>query len=104
MQEIESESPEVDHLRCRQLRTSPGPVDIAANGSQWSDRAQFIEDRRIADIARMQNMVDAGQRGDRLRSKQAMRVGDDPNPHRLRARSTVLYEGRGSRVTRLRGS
>jgi hypothetical protein len=55
-------------------------VHIPSDRSKGSDRGERGEDGRIADISRVEDVIDALKRGDRLRPQEAVRVGDNANP------------------------
>ena len=73
---------QLDEFRRRQSRAPPGSVDVAANRGQRRDRAERIENGRVANVSGMKDVIDASQRCNRLGSKQAVSIGDDAYPHR----------------------
>ena len=52
-------------------------IIISADECHRSDGAQRVEDKVATDVAGMKNQVDALQRGERLRTNQAVRIGND---------------------------
>jgi hypothetical protein len=51
-------------------------IVVAAHRGEWRELAQGVEDRRIADVAGVDDMRRAAQEAQRLGSKQTVRVGD----------------------------
>src|SRR5438128_11240604 len=52
-------------------------IIISADERHRCDAAQGVEHEIAADVAGMKNQVDALQRGEGLRTNQAVRIGDD---------------------------
>jgi len=59
-----------------------GIVHVSPNGGHGSQRGEVDEDRRIADIARVQYVVDAPKGVEHVGSEEAVRVGHDTYPDR----------------------
>jgi hypothetical protein len=74
MHQVEEMSAELDHLGRRKLSAWSSDIYIAANRGERSQRSQAVENRRIANIARVQDVVDVRQRRDCLGPQQAVRV------------------------------
>jgi hypothetical protein len=74
-----------DHFGLRQMMRPSVAIDIAADGVHGSDPAQFVENRRIPDIAGMNNQAAATQGRDRIRAQQSVGVGDNSKDHRRRS-------------------
>ena len=78
VQHIKSVAMQGDHFRSGQVGARPVHIDIAADGGDRGKFAQRIQDRRIADISGMEDVLDAAQSRDGLRSKQAMGIEITP--------------------------
>lgn len=68
-------------LGLRQLGALPFPVDIAANGGDGRDLAQFFKDGEIAHVATVEDPVDAGEGGRNFGTEEAVCVADDADFH-----------------------
>jgi hypothetical protein len=73
-----------DDVGFGQLGAGAFAVDVAANGGDGSYFGEFVEDGGIADIADMQDTVDALESGSDFRAKETVGVGDDSELHVLR--------------------
>jgi len=71
---VEIVSCQFDEFCCGQLRTWATAVDISPDRSQRCDPAEMIENRRVAYISGMENMVNVPQGCNSFRAEQAMRV------------------------------
>src|ERR1017187_319108 len=103
MHQVEIAPAQLHHIAGRQRPAHAAHVHIAAYRRQRSDPAQFVQNQRVAHVSRVQNMVHADQRLNRLRPQQPMRVGDDSDGQGLpRAfhHSPVVSRMRGSRKSR----
>ena len=94
MQHIDRLPAQFHQLRLRKPPKAPAPIDIPPNRRHRSNLPKLVEDGRIADIARMQNVLDASHRRNCLRPKQPMGIRDDADQHRY---SPILSRVRGSR-------
>ena len=68
----------------RYRRSPCAAVIVAAHHIHRRNRSQRLQHAGIADIARMDNAIDPGQRFQRLRPEQAVRVRNESDAHRLR--------------------
>src|SRR4051794_26307301 len=64
-------------LRSRQLGTGTASIDVAANGSEGSEKTKLLKDRDVAHVAAMENVIRAAQSIQGFRAKEAMRVRDN---------------------------
>ena len=87
MQDVNRNTREFDNLGLRELARPRRFVDVAADGCEWSDCFQLIENRRIAYIASVNDVIGATQRLNGLGPQQTVGVGDDAD------------EGRGSQLS-----
>ena len=74
-------------------RQSLGPgamIVVAAYGGQRRDRRQCLEDRRIADVAGMHDVIGAAHKVERLRTEQAVRVRNQGDAHASPGSSRVV--------------
>ena len=76
VQHVERHLPDLQHVGLGDVRRPALAVVVAAHGGDGRDPAERVEDVRRADVARVHDALDAGQRGQRLRPHQAVRVGD----------------------------
>ena len=83
--EIEVLSGELDKIGCRQLRRASCAIDVAANRCDRRELAKSIENGRIADVTRVENMIAAAQRIQSFRPQQTVCVGDHADAHRSSA-------------------
>ena len=66
-------------------RHRPGlGIDVAPDRGGRRDRAKTRHDLRAADVAGVDDVIDAREARLRFRSQQPMRVRDDADPHRFR--------------------
>jgi len=79
-------------------------VDVAADCMDGSDFFQCLEDGRSADVAQMQDVIDAGECGKHFRAQKSVGVADDSNLHllKLRTRDQRPFLGFTSRALRSR--
>jgi hypothetical protein len=77
VEHIDADAGDLDHFRVGQLFGPFFLVDVAANGRKGRDRLQLLENLRSADITGMDDVPRSTQGFEGLRTKQAMRVGDD---------------------------
>ena len=56
-------------------------VDVAADGGDGGDAGEFGEDRGVAYVAGVEDVVDAGEGGKEFWAKKAVGVGDDADEH-----------------------
>lgn len=94
MEHVEALPVQLHQLRLGKPPTAPTPIDIPPNRRHRSNLPKLVEDERIADVPRMQNVLGAAQRVHRLRPKQPMRVRDNADQH---AYNPILSRVRGSR-------
>ncbi len=80
VQHIKGMAVEGDHFRSRQVGARTAHIDVAADGCDRGEVAQRIQDRRVADVAGMQDVLDAAQGFDCLRPEQAMGIGNNADP------------------------
>jgi hypothetical protein len=66
-------------------------VDVAADCRHRGDARQRVKMARIADIARVQDAVDAFKSLQRLGAEQTMGVGDDADPRLRRWLDVVAW-------------
>src|SRR6185437_9092879 len=64
-------------LSLRQLGALPFPVDVATDGGDGRDFAEFLKDGEFAHVAAMEDEVHAGKHGDDFGTEEAVRVADD---------------------------
>ena len=83
MDDVQKIAGKFDGLSGRKVGAGRRAIDIAANGGEWSELLQFGEDLGVADVARMNEMVDTAQSGERLGPEQAVCVGKDADGHEL---------------------
>lgn len=74
VEDIDEFAAELDGLSGRQGCTGPADVDIAPNSGNRSDVAEGVENRRIANVACMHDVIDTGEGVECLRAQQAMSV------------------------------
>jgi hypothetical protein len=79
MQHVNEAAAELDDFGNWKLGAGAGAIDVAANGSHWRDLAQFVEDGWVADIACMQDVVNAGETRREFGAEQTVGVGEDGN-------------------------
>jgi hypothetical protein len=77
VENIECHSAELDHFGFSQFAGPSGFVHVSADGRDWSEIGKAVENFRVADVAGMNDMFRSAQRFKCLRTKQAVRVGDD---------------------------
>ena len=58
-----------------------GEVDVAVDGGDGGYFSEVVEDRWVADVASMQDVVDTLQGGEDLRAEEVVGVGDDAEAH-----------------------
>ena len=66
MQNVDMEAIKFYEFSFGQLRTGSGDVDVSPDGCYGGERAERVQDFRITDIPRVQDMVDTFERGERL--------------------------------------
>ena len=59
-------------------------IDIAADSGDGRDFGQLIEDGDFADVANVEDAIDAAQCGSDLRAEETVGVGDDAEEHGFR--------------------
>ena len=79
MNHVEPQSPGRDARRIGQGIGPRTAVDVPADRRDRGDAGQRVEDGGIADIARVQNTLDAVEGCERLGAQQSVGVGDDAN-------------------------
>jgi len=72
--DVEPDRADVGRHRFRNGRGPGGAVVVAAHRDDRRDRAERVEHRRGADVARVHDAVDAGERRERLGAQQAVGV------------------------------
>jgi hypothetical protein len=80
---IQRHRPEVDAGRLRDRTRPRRRVVVAADNRQRGNGRQALENRRTADIARVDDMVGPGKKVERFGPQQAVRVGNQADPHRF---------------------
>lgn len=73
---------EID-LGRRQIGAGAFAVGVAVNGGDGRDARQSLQDRGLADIAHVENVIDAGQRCQKFGTNESVRVADDAKFHVL---------------------
>ena len=76
VQHVERDLPDLQHVGLGDVRRPALAIVVATDRGDGCDPAERLEDVRRADVARVHDALDAGQRGQRLRPHQAVRVGD----------------------------
>ena len=71
-------------------------VRVAEHGRDRGNRLQFRNDRIVANVARVQDMADAGENSRDFRVKITVRVGDDANFHIIGGASYTSPEFQGN--------
>lgn len=74
MEHIEAMASELNEFGWRKLRAETGAVDVAANGSDGSDGAEGVEDFIAADVAGVEDVIDAAQGADGFGPQETVRV------------------------------
>src|SRR6187551_885045 len=77
MQHVQLQWPGLDDLNQGQCVRPVACVDIPTNGERWRDAPELFEDLRVSNVAGVNDQVRAVQRLHRLRTKEAVGVGDD---------------------------
>ena len=80
LQIMQHVDPDASDLYCFALTNAPHPlacVVVAANGNNRRNRTQRFQDLGLADIAAMQNEINAFEQRQYLRTQKTMRVGND---------------------------
>jgi hypothetical protein len=81
MSESDAEASQLDHSL--PWKSTPfEPVDIARNRCDRSNGLKLLDDGSLADITRMEYMIDAPKMSSDHRIEQAMGIGNDTNAHR----------------------
>src|SRR5919198_2410177 len=78
-QVVDHEDPcpgEVEDRRGRQPAGQRSPIYVPSHGGDRGDLPERLEDRRVADVTRMNYVVRAAQRLERRRAQQAVGIGD----------------------------
>lgn len=96
--EVEEVAGELDGLGWREIGAGARGVDVATDGGDGRDLLKGAEDGDLADVAGVEDMVDAGEGGERLGTEEAVGVGEDADAHQARrsvasAAVWVLAEG-----------
>jgi len=94
VQHIDRLPAQLHQLRLRKPPAAPAPIHVAPNRRHRSDMPQPVQDLRVPNIARVENVLHILQRRHCLRPKQPMRIRDDARPHRY---SPIVIRVRGSR-------
>ncbi len=98
MQHVEGVTVERNHFRSGQVGASPECIDVAAYGR---DRGQFpkrIQNQWVADVAGVENMVDAAQGFDRFGAQQTVGIGNHADQRAgRRGHKPINSRVRGSR-------
>jgi hypothetical protein len=71
---------ELGHLG--QARAQLGTVRVPVDGRERSQGLELDQDLRLPHVAGVQDVVDLGEHSEHFGTQQAVRVGDDPQPHR----------------------
>jgi len=72
-----------DDCRQRQLRCPGSLVDVSSDGDQRRHRAELFEDLRLADIAGVEDQVGSAESRQRLRTHEAVGIGDQADDVRV---------------------
>jgi hypothetical protein len=83
MHEEDPAAAEVEDALVGETAPPGGRVDVAADGVDRGDPGEVLEDPPAADVARVEDARDVGQRGRDARVEDAVGVGDDAEPHGL---------------------
>jgi hypothetical protein len=75
---------EKKNLSFRESAAWAGVIDISAHRSDGRNFQKGFEDGGIAHVAKMQNLIDAGERGSNFWSEQPVSIADDADFHRLK--------------------
>ena len=79
---------EQQNLGFRKSAARSAVIDIAADGGDRCDALKRFEDGRIADISKMQDVLNASEFRNHFGTQQAMRVADDADFHRPKLNSS----------------
>jgi len=79
---------EEQHFGFRETAARAALVHVAADGGDWGEFLKRFENGGVADIAKMQDVFNAGEGGDDFRAQQAMRIADNANLHRPKLKSS----------------
>ena len=79
VQDIETVRTRLDDLRQRQRLPPGAAIVVAAHGMRRRKLAQLLQDRRVADVARMDDEVATAKRIDRFGAQESVRIGDHPD-------------------------
>jgi len=77
VQHVNRDPSDLDYFRLRQLARPCCLVDVSANRGHGRDECKLVENFRIADIARVNDVLRSAQCFERFRPQQAVGVGDD---------------------------
>ena len=77
VQNVDRDAADFEHIGGGNLLRPGVAIHVAANRGNWRNLSQPFQDGRIADVAGMNDVVRAAQRGQSLRTKQSVSIGDD---------------------------
>lgn len=75
---------EKKNLSFREAAARAGVIDVSSHRRDGRNFQKGFEDGWIAHVAKMQNLIDAGQRGSNFWSQQPVSIADDADLHRLK--------------------
>ena len=80
---VDRDAGDFEHIRGWNLPRPGVAIDIATNRCNGSNLSQRLQNGGIADVAGMNDVVRAAQRGESLGTKQAVSIGDDADDLRV---------------------
>jgi hypothetical protein len=87
VQNVQGRAADSGHVGLGQRVRPRATIDVAANNNEWSQPAERWKDLGIADVAGMDDEIDAAEGGDGFRPEPSVRIGDDTDAewHRFEA-------------------
>lgn len=82
VQKVDVVAFEEKNIGFRQMACGAGAVDVAADCVDWSNFRERLEDRPIADVAEMENVVHASQSRRHFRTEKTVGVANNADFHR----------------------